>query len=209
MTFLVFWSAERVVPIDKRTRILAAAERSFMLFGYKGTTMEQVAKMANVAKGTIYLFFKNKEDLFGEIVQKFIAMMRQRAEAAIDPNDTFFNNLQRVLYDVLSFRKEHQLALKLTQEVRDIGTDAARAALDEFENAVISFIEQFITKAINNGKITPCHPRLTAFVMFKLYIALVFEWETKYGQPLSEQEIAELFDRYLVHGLQPRQAEER
>lgn len=53
--------------MDRRQEILEAAARSFTLFGYKATTMEQVAKIANVGKGTIYTFFANKEILFQEI----------------------------------------------------------------------------------------------------------------------------------------------
>ena len=53
---------------DRRKMIVEAATKSFSLFGYKATTMDQVAKLANVGKGTIYTFFKNKEELFEEII---------------------------------------------------------------------------------------------------------------------------------------------
>ena len=58
--------------IDRRQEIIAAATKSFTLFGYKATTMDQVAKIANVGKGTIYTFFSNKEELFQEIAMTLI-----------------------------------------------------------------------------------------------------------------------------------------
>lgn len=192
--------------MDKRGRIVEAAEKSFRLYGYKGTTMDQVAKLAGVAKGTIYTFFKNKEELFDEILENLISVLRRKAEAAIDPSDTFFNNLHRTIYDILEFRKEHQLTLKLTQEVRDIGTEKANAALVKVEEAILAFIERYVAKAIEAGEMVPCDPRQTAFVMLKLYIAFVFDWEQKRGKPLSKEEIANLFDQYLVLGLKPREA---
>ena len=57
--------------MDRRQEILEAATKSFSLFGYKATTMEQIAKIANVGKGTIYTFFENKEVLFQEIVTSY------------------------------------------------------------------------------------------------------------------------------------------
>lgn len=42
----------------KKKGILEAATRSFGKFGYKATTMSQIAKQANVGKGTIYTFFQ-------------------------------------------------------------------------------------------------------------------------------------------------------
>ncbi len=41
-------------------------------FGYKATTMDQVARLANVGKGTIYTFFKNKEELFSKATRRYI-----------------------------------------------------------------------------------------------------------------------------------------
>lgn len=48
---------------DRKKLIVEAAEKSFSEFGYKATTMDHVARRAGVGKGTIYTFFKNKEEL--------------------------------------------------------------------------------------------------------------------------------------------------
>ncbi|MFD2875388.1 TetR/AcrR family transcriptional regulator [Paenibacillus rhizoplanae] len=53
----------------------------FSLFGYKATTMDQVAKIANVGKGTIYTFFTNKEQLFDEILRDVILEMKNDRRA--------------------------------------------------------------------------------------------------------------------------------
>ena len=66
--------------MDRKQEIIDAATKSFSLFGYKATTMDQVAKIANVGKGTIYTFFANKEVLFQEIVIRMITEMKQEAD---------------------------------------------------------------------------------------------------------------------------------
>ena len=48
---------------DKATRILEAAIKAFAESGYSQTTISQIARLANVAGGTVYEYFKNKEDL--------------------------------------------------------------------------------------------------------------------------------------------------
>ncbi len=47
----------------KRARILGAATRLFMEHGYRRTSIDDVAREARVAKGTVYLYYKNKTDL--------------------------------------------------------------------------------------------------------------------------------------------------
>src|SRR5258707_3367636 len=59
---------------DKRARILAAAERIFARHGFFAARVSEIAKEAGVADGTIYLYFKSKDDL---LISLFENRMRQ------------------------------------------------------------------------------------------------------------------------------------
>ncbi|MGM1033209.1 MAG: TetR/AcrR family transcriptional regulator [Bacillota bacterium] len=188
------------MSVDRKKLILEAATKSFSLFGYKATTMDQVAKIANVGKGTIYTFYKNKEELFKEIVQRMIEEMKYEAEQSLDDQLSFFENLHRAVYRILEFRQEHQLSLKLLQEEREIGTPAVQEMVNEMEEAIVSYIKEKLKIAIDKGYIQPCDPEITAFLMLKMYLALIFDWERNHA-PLEKKEIAELFKIYLFKGL--------
>jgi AcrR family transcriptional regulator len=201
MTVLSVWSGLRwEMSVDRKKLILEAATKSFSLFGYKATTMDQVAKIANVGKGTIYTFYKNKEELFKEIVQRMIEEMKYEAEQSLDDQLSFFENLHRAVYRILEFRQEHQLSLKLLQEEREIGTPAVQEMVNEMEEAIVSYIKEKLKIAIDKGYIQPCDPEITAFLMLKMYLALIFDWERNHA-PLEKEEIAELFKIYLFKGL--------
>ncbi|MBT2645831.1 TetR/AcrR family transcriptional regulator [Bacillus sp. ISL-34] len=188
------------MSVDRKKLILEAATKSFSLFGYKATTMDQVAKIANVGKGTIYTFYKNKEELFKEIVQRLIEEMKYEAEQSLDDQLSFFENLHRAVYRILEFRQEHQLSLKLLQEEREIGTPAVQEMVNEMEEAIVSYIKEKLKIAIDKSYIQPCDPEITAFLMLKMYLALIFDWERNHA-PLEKEEIAELFKIYLFKGL--------
>lgn len=191
------------MAVDRRAQIVEAAGKSFALFGYKATTMDQIAKIANVGKGTIYTFFANKEELFGEIMNRLIKEMKRVAEEVIDPERPFFDNLGAALEQVLEFQEQHELALKLTHEVRDIGTPMAREGAEQLERAIVSYITSKIELAIEKGEIKPCNPRMTAFVMIKLYMALAVDWKNAY-EPLDKHEVAQQLRFYLEIGLAPQ-----
>lgn len=53
---------------DKRTQILSGAREVFLERGFDGASMGDIAKAARVSKGTLYVYFQNKEDLFGALV---------------------------------------------------------------------------------------------------------------------------------------------
>ncbi|BDH60334.1 TetR family transcriptional regulator [Lysinibacillus sp. PLM2] len=188
------------MAIDRRQLILEAATKSFSLFGYKATTMDQVSKLANVGKGTIYTFFKNKEELFDEIISSLIKDMKAVAEQAIKHDSTIDENVNRVLFKLLEFRKSHQLTIKLFQEEREIGTQAVVDVVQRVEQAIINYMKGIIQEAIDRGEIKPCNPEITAFVMLKMYVSLIFDWE-QHHTPLAKEEISKLFRLYFFDGL--------
>ncbi|WP_054939005.1 TetR/AcrR family transcriptional regulator [Paenibacillus ihuae] len=186
--------------VDRRQLVLQAATKCFSLFGYKATTMDQVAKIANVGKGTIYTFFTNKEQLFDEILRDVIIEMKKIAEREVKHDKPFFDNLHRVLDALLEFRSEHELFIKLSQESRDFGTPQAGDGLDKIERVVLEYLEREVEQAIRQGEIKDCDPKIVSVVMFRLYIVLTAELN-KVHVSLSKEQIKDYFQLFLSEGL--------
>jgi AcrR family transcriptional regulator len=191
------------LSIDRKQQIIGAATNSFSLFGYKATTMEQIAKLANVGKGTIYTFYKNKEELFHEIISSLIHEMKVSVENVLHEDLSFYEKVDRALFTLLEFRTDHQLMIKLIQEEKEMGTPAVKDVIQKIEQTIIQYVANIVQKGIEKGEIKPCDPEITAFVILKLYIALIFDWE-KVREPLEKEEISKLFKLYLLKGLSNR-----
>lgn len=193
MTEIVLRSNEWGVEMDRRQEILEAAAKSFSLFGYKATTMDQVAKIANVGKGTIYTFFANKEELFNAIVLQMVEEMRAASDAVTVEGASFEQNAHARLMQMLKFRETHQLYAKLIDEGKELRTPAVIEVLAEIENEIVSYIKTKIERAVNKGELKPCDSELVAFLLFKSYLALVVDWgKTHEDEELSEERIAGL-----------------
>ncbi|KAA1183375.1 TetR family transcriptional regulator [Paenibacillus odorifer] len=200
----MIFSGERkwaqVAVVDRRQQVLQAAAKSFSLFGYKATTMDQVAKIANVGKGTIYTFFTNKEQLFDEILRDMMVEMKMIADREIRRDRPFFDNLHRVLDALLEFRSEQELFIKLSQESREFGTPQAGEGLEKIENLVLEYLEREVQQALEKGEIKPCDPKIVSVVMFRLYIVLTAELN-KTHTPLDKEQIKMYFHLFLAEGL--------
>jgi len=188
------------MALDRRTMIVEAATKSFSLFGYKATTMDQVARLANVGKGTIYTFFKNKEELFEEIISTLVKEMIAEAESVIVPELPFTENVHLTLTRLLAFRSQHQLMIKLVQEEKEMGTLAVSEKLRHVEDEIIAYLRKKIEIAISKGAIPPGNTEITSFLLLKMYIALVSDWERNH-EPLSSEQIAEVMKIFLIRGL--------
>jgi AcrR family transcriptional regulator len=67
---------------QRREAILAAALDEFSARGFAAARLDDVAKRAGVAKGTIYLYFRDKESLFQELVRSMLSPIVGQVEAA-------------------------------------------------------------------------------------------------------------------------------
>ena len=203
---MVFWSFCVLLCLggefmDRRQEILMSATKSFTLFGYKATTIEQVAKIANVGKGTIYTFFSNKEELFQEIVINLIEEMKYETDKSINPNLSFTENAHMTLMKLLQFRERHMLFAKLVEEEKALRTPEVEQVLLKIEGEIISYVSMRIRKGIEKNEIKNCNPEHVAYLLFKSYIAFIVDWQLTHNEPLNEQEILSLFNETIFSGL--------
>lgn len=77
----------------RREDILNAAEAVFFSKGFENTKMEEVAEKAEVSKGTVYLYFKSKEDLQFGVLQKGASILQEMLEAVISESKSGLENL--------------------------------------------------------------------------------------------------------------------
>lgn len=69
---------------DTRCEIVKAAQDIFARFGFKKTTVNDIARAAHKAKSSIYRYFKSKEEIFQTIVEKESQILKEKIERSID-----------------------------------------------------------------------------------------------------------------------------
>ena len=88
---------------DKRQRILKAAIEVFLRKGFESATMDEVANKARIAKGTLYLYFKDKADLYGSLLEEKIDLLTQALAAIAAGADTPRARLEAMIRRNLEF----------------------------------------------------------------------------------------------------------
>jgi len=128
----------REAPDVRRAQILGAADRVFLAGGLSSATMDDVAREAGIAKGTIYLYFPSKDALVQALQAQLIGRVEIRARRLLEvTSGTFAAQLERfvsgVVDDLLDYPDLQHLALH----------DVPRhGALDEVHDLVATFMER-------------------------------------------------------------------
>ncbi len=92
-------------------KILAAAGKLFFHFGFKKTSVDEIAAEAGVGKGTIYNYFSNKEELFKKLIFANQKMVRDAVEKEIAHLERADDRLlQRNISELANFRGQSKAA---------------------------------------------------------------------------------------------------
>ena len=71
-------TGEDALDSAKRRQVLDGARRVFLAHGFDAASMGEIAKAAGVSKGTLYVYFESKEELFAELVKRQCALTAER-----------------------------------------------------------------------------------------------------------------------------------
>jgi len=187
--------------VDKRQLILEAATTSFSMFGYKATTMDQVAKIARVGKGTVYIYYENKQQLLEEAVVSMIEEMKKQTEQGFDASISFMENVHKAIINLMQYREKHILFVKLLEEEKRLQTPEVQQMLMNINQQTVSYISSKLEIAIQRGEIRQCNTKVVAYVMLKSYLALIFDWQQMNGEALPEDEIVNIIQETIIRGL--------
>ncbi|MEF3255842.1 MAG: TetR/AcrR family transcriptional regulator [Deferribacterales bacterium] len=155
--------AKNLLP-DKKNLLIDSAVEVFSEKGYWNTKISDIVKKADVAQGTFYLYFKNKEDLFKEMllklhndsVEEMNKLLSQKTENHLDTLLYFllqkFHNRKKLikvfLYETLSVGIEFVEILKHFRKVTsEFIADAIKEDYPEIENDTL-LRKSFIVNAI-------------------------------------------------------------
>lgn len=128
----------------KADAILNAAQRLFTQFGFRRTSMEDIAREAGIAKGTVYLYFDGKEAVFRAMQARNLALAQTLCDAAEASGGSFQDRLRRVLealyasmYDRYG-QSEHLVELSSTRLA--VGPDIAGQVDETYARRITDFL---------------------------------------------------------------------
>lgn len=90
----------KVEPAERKAAILDAALHVFAERGFEAARLDDVAARSGVAKGTLYLYFKDKEALFEEVVRSAVSPVLERLEAVAAGPELPFDKVLDAIYEL-------------------------------------------------------------------------------------------------------------
>ena len=151
---------------DRPREICTAALEVFAEKGFAAARLDEIARRAGVSKGTLYLYFKDKEDLFRAVVRDAIAPNIAAITSAISSLDAPFPDIVRMFLAGFAEREAKlpigDVAKMVVGESRNF-PELARVWHDEVASKAIGALAALVKRAQRRGEVRPGDPRLYAF----------------------------------------------
>jgi TetR/AcrR family fatty acid metabolism transcriptional regulator len=189
----------------KRERILDAAVKVFAAEGFYNAKVSQIAEAAGIADGTIYLYFKSKDELlislFEDRMDRVLSTLRG---ALAEPHRSAGERLRRVIDVHLELVEQNpEMAEVITVELRQ-----SRKFIREYHNPKFAEFLRLIAGAISDGQKRgelrgDVDPQLTARAQFGALDELARAWIVRTPRDGGELgRVAQLLGTLFVDGLQ-------
>lgn len=114
-------------PSFHRECIAMAAEQVFVERGILNATMDDVAKAAKYSKATLYVYYKNKEEIIGALALKGMKMLYDRIRTAVSGCSDTRGRYQAICKELADFQEEFPLHFALTIGEINVDFDAPNA----------------------------------------------------------------------------------
>lgn len=156
-------------PQTGRERIMEQARALFLDRGYTDVSMQQIADAAGLRKASIYHHFRDKEELFSEIVQHEMETVRHATEAYIALGGTFPEVLERLAF--AQFSQWTGNTARMAQEFREHVPESRHEEIHAELQRLVKLFYSVFEEAAERGEIAGLDPRIAAAGFFQTLIA--------------------------------------
>lgn len=175
---------------QKREAIVMAAINNFAKKGFYETKVSDIAKEADIADGTVYLYFQNKDDLFIKVFEEMVLSHLNTIKEEVEKETNALKKLYKLFeMHIELFTSNPSFVKFFVQEMRQ--SPIFYSKYPDFKPLLhyLDYLESLIKEAIEQKLIRPVNVKIATSVMFGSIDFILTEWALSNGK----------FDIHSIH----------
>lgn len=190
---------------DKDQRILDAAKILFSRFGLKKTSIEEIAQHAGLGKGTVYLYFKSKDEIFSVLASGFAAEFDKALNEALQIPTSPTEKLRAFIETRVGFFdrcfKEYGSTAESILEAE--ASSVVKGIRKQYGAGHVKIIADLLEDGKSRGEFSFENPQFTALAIYHILESLVRPWNGD-SEVVTAEEKAKACVALLLDGLLKR-----
>jgi AcrR family transcriptional regulator len=193
--------AKRKTLVDSMMRdaIYEGAVAVLAKYGLVGATMDRVAAAAGVAKGSLYNYFRSKDELLTFVYEKTMKPLHDANEQIAAGNTTAAEKIEAMIQSWRWYIREHRATFQIF--IRNAAVEGVlQEASMKGEQAAIALIAEIIAQGIQAGEFRPVNARYVGEMLLAAAKGML-EAEFAEGTQRSDEETIDTLIAVFLHGL--------
>lgn len=188
-------------PNESLQKILDAAGQEFSLRGYHLTSMEDIAKSAGVAKGTLYYNFPTKATLFKSVVADGMDYLIAEVKKTVDSNIPASEQMEKIVrLHIKTFSQYPHIVRIMFHEISGGLDIEIREYVEDLRARYVSFFISLLDIAVHEGLIKDLDRHLLANTLMDM-IYSASSYLVDHPDSCSEDSVYEFVDEVLFSGI--------
>ena len=188
---------------NKKITIIKAAQELFARFGFVKTTVDEIARAARMGKATLYHYFRSKEDVFKEVIEKETRILNEKVKEAMDKEETPQKKLRAFVLTRMRYMNElANFYSALKDEFLNHYAFIEKAREKDFYQE-IKIVKNILNEGIEKNIFIIQDAELTSFAIISALKGLEYPWSIKVSLPDIEKNVDKLLE-ILFRGILKR-----
>jgi len=184
-----------VVTEFRNAEILEAAHKIFARNGFSGTSVEAIAQEAGIAKGTLYLYYGSKHEIYWAALRSGLVALCAELKRQVEAVDTIEDKLRAYIATKLFFFEQHRDFFKIYHA--EFGNAIANPVHKDFSELLLEqlrMIKEALSEGLAQHKIREMKLESMAFAVFDITRGAITQRLLGYSQTCIQEEIDFLCD---------------
>lgn len=174
---------------DKDQRILDAAKILFSRYGLKKTSIEEIAQHAGLGKGTVYLYFKSKDEIFSVLANGFAIEFEKALDEALQVPTTPTDKLRAFIETRVGFSdrcfKEYGATAESILEAE--ASSVVEGLRQQYGGGHIKIVSNLLEEGKRRGEFSFENSQFTALAIYHILESLARPWNGDENIPGEEK----------------------
>lgn len=184
----------------KEEQIINAARELFKNYGFKKVSMDEIARKAGVTKKTVYKYFASKQDLLKFFINEELINMKKIIEDTEKKNSDFFECVHECIFRLLQYKHKRKFLKVILEEAEVLKDEKITKEISVIDEQIQKYIKEKLKYAVKEKYIDVENIDIAAFLIYKMYIALMFDWSETYKK-LDDKVIADSILKLVLNGI--------
>ncbi len=169
----------------RRQQIMVAAKRVFIQKGYEKSTVEDIAREAELSPGTLYLYFKSKDELYASLCLRVLRFINVKVDHVISEENTGYEEKQlgllNAMKDVYAYDPlilNNMFHLQSSDTLKTLSPDLLEE-INELSRKALQSMAGMFKQGVKAGRIIDRNPLALADILWALFSGIVLWEESK------------------------------